>query len=686
MLWKRELSMVNIRKLTKLIQDLVQQPEKYVSSNNKRPGSSTLTARASVASSMSAGTVSSAGRNGSSLARPPGLHAALHANQRAQGSSSSSSSSSWDTNFSDDEAPQSLDSSTNGGGQSISERADFIMSQLSGGKPQGGSADRQDTWKGQMAWGEQRSAGGRTLPGEPPTAQAARKLPAPPIQQLGDPQHVQKIATSLSLPVAAEKWQSEEEYLSIDDENLPSREAILAFTQRFSSERETAEQQSPSSTSASQKNLQNGWPPPVNRPHPGSQMDHPRSTMGTGYPCLPVPPAASLPSSPRPLCPRPQPDENHGRQPVARNSSPQPSLDALLPISSRPLPPQPPSEEQHYECVENRDSLPATEAMAALARVLNSQNSSSRETPDQRSSSSTLAFSSRPLPPQPPCGEQSYESVEGACSALEDIDNSYEYEYESIKHNSKEVCMEPPSGTDYYLQPVASEPARPPLPPKPVTSLAAPPLEPPSPPSRQMEDLGSTSSSPGNSGDGVAGRFGELFRKVRNKPVTSMGTVEKEKTSAGDGKKPSLLQNQRPLPPTPEPGKPLTTSTKDQSGARRGSRPTSVTNMPWFHNVDRARADQLLRNTQDGTFLLRPSSQTQNPLSLTLWYNNRIYNISVRYRPDGRYSLGYEKPNEQSFASVEELVANHQSENLVLYSNGERTGRTLLTGWPPRRD
>lgn len=38
----------------------------------------------------------------------------------------------------------------------------------------------------------------------------------------------------------------------------------------------------------------------------------------------------------------------------------------------------------------------------------------------------------------------------------------------------------------------------------------------------------------------------------------------------------------------------------------------------------------------------------------------------------------------QSFASVEELVQNYQSEKLVLFSAGEKTGRTLLTSSPPQ--
>ena len=50
---------------------------------------------------------------------------------------------------------------------------------------------------------------------------------------------------------------------------------------------------------------------------------------------------------------------------------------------------------------------------------------------------------------------------------------------------------------------------------------------------------------------------------------------------------------------------------------------------------------------EDGSFLVRPSSHSQNSLTLTLWYKRRSYNISIRQRPDGRCALGTEKANEQ---------------------------------------
>ncbi|XP_026285470.1 B-cell linker protein isoform X2 [Frankliniella occidentalis] len=137
----------------------------------------------------------------------------------------------------------------------------------------------------------------------------------------------------------------------------------------------------------------------------------------------------------------------------------------------------------------------------------------------------------------------------------------------------------------------------------------------------------------------------------------------------------------RPLPPTPRPH-PETNSSPETS--KGGLCISNLEHQPWFQNVDRKQAEELIKNGIDGYFLIRPSSQSQNPLTLTLWFNNRVYNISVRQRKDGRIALGFEKPDEQSFSSIEEMVINYQSENLLLFSRNERTGRTVLTKSPPR--
>lgn len=88
-------------------------------------------------------------------------------------------------------------------------------------------------------------------------------------------------------------------------------------------------------------------------------------------------------------------------------------------------------------------------------------------------------------------------------------------------------------------------------------------------------------------------------------------------------------------------------------------------------------------NASDGYFLMRPStSNPNNPLTLVLWCRDRVYNVPVRRRPDNRYALGSAKPDEQSFASIDEIVPFYKREKLVLYTGGVQTGSTRLSDTP----
>ncbi|XP_011499375.1 PREDICTED: uncharacterized protein LOC105363369 [Ceratosolen solmsi marchali] len=133
--------------------------------------------------------------------------------------------------------------------------------------------------------------------------------------------------------------------------------------------------------------------------------------------------------------------------------------------------------------------------------------------------------------------------------------------------------------------------------------------------------------------------------------------------------KSSLSNAARPLPPPPD----------KQSYYER----------PWFHNLTREQANLLIEeqctygNSSDGYFLMRPStSNPNNPLTLVLWCKDRVYNVPVRRRPDNRYALGSSKPNEQSFASIDEIIPFYKRENLVLYTGGVQTGSTKLSDTP----
>ncbi|XP_043477270.1 lymphocyte cytosolic protein 2-like isoform X1 [Leptopilina heterotoma] len=136
----------------------------------------------------------------------------------------------------------------------------------------------------------------------------------------------------------------------------------------------------------------------------------------------------------------------------------------------------------------------------------------------------------------------------------------------------------------------------------------------------------------------------------------------------------SSLSSPRPLPPPPP--------------------DRQFTDKPWFHNVTRERAMALIREPkfffisestypQDGYFLVRPSTTNHsNPLTLVLWYKDRVYNVPVRKRVDNRFALGSEKVNEQSFASVEEIVHFYSREELFLYTGGLQMGSTTLSDTP----
>ncbi|XP_046675419.1 uncharacterized protein LOC124364179 [Homalodisca vitripennis] len=108
----------------------------------------------------------------------------------------------------------------------------------------------------------------------------------------------------------------------------------------------------------------------------------------------------------------------------------------------------------------------------------------------------------------------------------------------------------------------------------------------------------------------------------------------------------------------------------------------SIENKPWYCEMDRRTAQDLVRDGGVGCFVIRPSASTKS-LTLTLWYQNRPYNILIRQRDDGLLALGSKKNQEMTFQSVDEMVRYYEREPLILYSGGELTGRTRLKAPPP---
>lgn len=67
--------------------------------------------------------------------------------------------------------------------------------------------------------------------------------------------------------------------------------------------------------------------------------------------------------------------------------------------------------------------------------------------------------------------------------------------------------------------------------------------------------------------------------------------------------------------------------------------------------------------------MVRKSSghDAQQPYTLVVFYNGRVYNIPIRYIPSTQqYALGREKKGEEHFSSISKIIENHQRNPLVL--------------------
>ncbi|XP_052831820.1 uncharacterized protein LOC106881179 isoform X2 [Octopus bimaculoides] len=95
----------------------------------------------------------------------------------------------------------------------------------------------------------------------------------------------------------------------------------------------------------------------------------------------------------------------------------------------------------------------------------------------------------------------------------------------------------------------------------------------------------------------------------------------------------------------------------------------------WFHSKSNREVikEQLLQHEMDGMFAVRKSNQKSSlhSYSLTFYHKGQIYNFPIRTRvSDMKFALGYEKPNEPAFSSLEKLVA-YFKENRIKLANNE---------------
>ncbi|XDV49777.1 hypothetical protein PO909_018963 [Leuciscus waleckii] len=116
----------------------------------------------------------------------------------------------------------------------------------------------------------------------------------------------------------------------------------------------------------------------------------------------------------------------------------------------------------------------------------------------------------------------------------------------------------------------------------------------------------------------------------------------------------------------------------DSRSARDADEEAGVYKKVWFaSSCDRKTAeDALIRSAKAWGFLLRKSSgvDAQQPYTLVVFYNSRVYNIPVRYIASNKqYALGKEKQGEERFSSVSDIIENHQKNPLVLVDSQSNT-------------
>jgi hypothetical protein len=100
----------------------------------------------------------------------------------------------------------------------------------------------------------------------------------------------------------------------------------------------------------------------------------------------------------------------------------------------------------------------------------------------------------------------------------------------------------------------------------------------------------------------------------------------------------------------------------------------NLSTCPWYFGpTSREECKRLIESMRrDGTFVVRDSQRggRDNPYALSVSYGNTVYNLLVRLKPNRKFALGTEKPDEPEFNTVSDLVDYHRREPIYLASTG----------------
>ncbi|XP_068424126.1 B-cell linker protein [Clinocottus analis] len=168
--------------------------------------------------------------------------------------------------------------------------------------------------------------------------------------------------------------------------------------------------------------------------------------------------------------------------------------------------------------------------------------------------------------------------------------------------------------------------------------------------------------------------------------------------------RPAMWIDQKPLPPkaftldlkrpivcvplvVPGPADRGTVSAENVSTDQ--DKDADIDKKPWYAGAcDRKTADDALcRSNMGGAFMVRKSSgqDAQQPYTLVVFYNDRVYNIPIRFiAATQQYALGREKKGEEHFSSVCHIIENHQRTPLVLIDSQSNAKDATKLRFPAR--